>query len=545
MVSSGAVCPPSPKNETVADFLPQSEERRALCAALKRHRESPAIDCIPVVIGGQASKGERVVAVRSPQEKARVLGHCAQASRRELRTAIDQAVAVQRTWTEMAFADRAAIFLKAADLLAGKYRYDVAALTMLGQGKTCHQAEIDAVCELVDFLRFNVYFASKIQKIQPLHSSPGIWNYSEMRGLEGFVFAVAPFNFTAISANLAAAPALMGCSVVWKPAPTAVLASYLCFEVFREAGLPDGVIQFVPGDPSVIGGIAINDPNLAGLHFTGSTRTFELLWSQIGANIGKYKNYPRIVGETGGKDFIFAHSSADPKQLIAGLIRGAFEYQGQKCSAASRAYISSSLWAACKDEFLATVAAIKMGDPNDFSNFVGAVIDERSFNKVCSYIDHAKGSSAARILCGGERDDSVGYFIRPTVIEALDPNYQSMREEIFGPVLSVYIYDDAKEEAAIALCESTSPYALTGAIYARDRHVIARLSSVLRYAAGNLYINDKPTGAVVGQQPFGGSRKSGTNDKAGCELNLLRWVSMRSFKETLSPVVDYSYPYMN
>ncbi len=433
--------------------------------------------------------------------------------------------------------------MKAAELLAGKYRAVINAATMLGQSKTCHQAEIDASCELIDFFRFNVAFAERIYSEQP-QSARGIWNRSEVRGLEGFIYAIAPFNFTSIAVNLPAAPALMGCSVLWKPAPTSLLSAWVGMQILEEAGLPPGVINMVVGDPAMISSVALAHPELSGIHFTGSTSVFNMLWKTVGQNIDQYKTYPRLVGETGGKDFVFAHPSAGVQELVTGLIRGAFEFQGQKCSAASRAYIPQSLWPAVKEGLLATAEQIKVGDPTDFTNFMGAVIDQKAFTKIKSYIDDAKQSKDARIIFGGQCDSSVGYFIQPTIIEALDPHYRSMKEEIFGPVLSIYVYDDAHLEEALVLCDTATPYALTGAIYAKDRRVIAQLTKALQHSAGNFYINDKPTGAVVGQQPFGGSRASGTNDKAGSIWNLLRWCSHRTIKENFHPITDFRYPYM-
>ncbi|MBI2602563.1 MAG: L-glutamate gamma-semialdehyde dehydrogenase [Deltaproteobacteria bacterium] len=539
----GLYHPPTPINEPILSYAPGTQERKTLKAALDRFSPGAPKD-LPLVIGGKRRKGAGSMDVTCPHAKREVLARCAQANTADAEAAVGAALAAQKDWSRFPFAERASVFLKAADRLAGEYRAEINAATMMGQGKSVHQAEIDAACELIDFLRFNVYFAQKIYESQPLYSPRGLWNRSEARALEGFVFAVGPFNFTAISVNLATAPALMGCTVVWKPAPTAVLASYLMLEVLEKSGLPPGVINFIAGEPEVMGKTVLGNPNLAGIHFTGSTTTFQHLWSTVGQNIASYKTYPRIVGETGGKDFVFAHSSADPQELITALIRGAFEYQGQKCSAASRAFIPRTLWKQIKDKLVAETEMIKMGDPRDFSNFMNAVIDARAFVKIKGYIDHAKQASDAKILCGGECDDSVGYFVRPTIIEAINPLYRSMTEEIFGPVLTIYVYDDNKEAEAVKLCEESTAYGLTGAVMACDRMAIDRLSRSFLNTAGNFYINDKPTGAVVGQQAFGGGRKSGTNDKAGSEWNLARWVSFRSVKENFLPLTDYRYDFM-
>lgn len=532
---------PEPRNEAVLTYQPGSPEKLSLKAELKRQRENPAN--IPLVIGGKHIHTNDSEALVAPHRFQMGLGKASQASEEHIEQAITAAVTAQRDWSTCPWQDRAAIFLKAAELLATKYRAAMNAATMLGQSKTAYQAEIDAACELADFWRFNVQFMEEIYGDQPI-SSAGTWNRVEARGLEGFVFAVAPFNFTSISLNLATAPALMGSAVVWKPAATAMLSSWLGMQILEEAGLPAGVINMVTGKASMIGDRCLASPDFAGLHFTGSTATFNHLWKSIGQNVDRYRSYPRIVGETGGKDFVFAHASADVAALVNALVRGAFEYQGQKCSAASRAYIPQSLWSEVKQRLVAEVNSIQMGDVEDFSNFMGAVIDRRAFNKIKGYIEEARSSPDAAIIAGGECDDKLGYFIRPTVIEAKTPTYRTMREEIFGPVLTVYVYDDRKLLEAVELCDKSSPYALTGAIFARDRYVIQQLTAALANAAGNFYINDKPTGAVVGQQPFGGARASGTNDKAGSKLNLTRWMSLRTIKETFVPPVGYRYPHM-
>ena len=443
----------------------------------------------------------------------------------------------------MGWESRAAVFLKAADLLAGRYRQVLNAATMLNQSKSVFQAEIDAACELIDFWRFNAAYMPQIYEQQP-ESAPGMWNYVEYRNLEGFIFAVTPFNFTSIAGNLPTSPALMGNTVVWKPASTAVYAAHWLMQLLKEAGLPDGVINMVPGSGAQIGDPAMNHPELGGVHFTGSTEVFQGMWRTVGANIASYKSYPRIVGETGGKDFIFAHASADPQELAAGLIRGAYEYQGQKCSAASRAYIPESLWSSFRDDLLGAIDSITYGDITDFTNFMGAVIDRSSYETLKAGIEAARHDADADVICGGTCDDSRGYYISPTVIQAHDPHYTTMETELFGPVLTVYVYKDSEYEQTLELCDATSPYALTGAVFATDRHAINLAHDKLQHAAGNFYINDKPTGAVVGQQPFGGSRASGTNDKAGSYLNLIRWVSARTTKETFGPPRDYRYPYM-
>jgi 1-pyrroline-5-carboxylate dehydrogenase len=533
---------PSPTNEPIHQYKPMSAEKKLLLKELEETRRS--CEKVPLVIGGEKLWKERTHRVLEPHKHSSQIGEYQEAEEKDVLAAIEVSCAAGKVWSRMPWEERASVFLKAADLLSTKYRQKMNAATMLAQSKTCFQAEIDAVCELADFFRFNARFAQEIYEEQPVHSPFGQWNRTVNRGLEGFVFAVGPFNFTSISLNLACAPALMGCSVLWKPAPAAVLSSWVGLQFLEEAGLPPGVINLVTGDPSRIGEIALNHRELAGVHFTGSTGTFDYIWGRVGANISNYRNYPRLVGETGGKDFIFAHKSASQEELLVAMLRGAFEYQGQKCSAASRAYIPQSLWKTLKEPLIEQVNQIKMGDPTDFTNFMSAVIDKRSFSKITSYIDHAKVAQDAKILCGGEYDDTEGFFVRPTVIETTNPRYRSMVEEIFGPILTVYVYPDDELEAVLKLCDESTPYALTGAIFARDRSVIESLSETLRYSAGNFYINDKPTGAVVGQQPFGGSRRSGTNDKAGSRTNLLKWVTPQTIKENFLSMTNWRYPHM-
>lgn len=542
MTNSRATVPP-PCNEPVLTYAPGSPERKALQTEVARQSEGVAE--IPLWIAGKPMTTRNTVTVSSPHQHRHSLAQASQADGPAVEAAIDAAIAAAPGWGEMSFDDRAAVFLKAADLAAGPYRARLNASTMLGQSKTCHQAEIDAACEIIDFFRYNVAFAAQIHAEQPT-SGAGMWNRLEYRPLEGFVFAITPFNFTAIAANLPAAPALMGDTVVWKPATTALLSNFVLVDLLHEAGLPEGVINFVPGSPEVVAGRCLADSRLAGVHFTGSTAVFNSIWQTVGQNIGRYRTYPRLVGETGGKDFIFAHPSADPDALLVALVRGAFEYQGQKCSAASRAYIPESLWKTLRPRVVDLVQSLKMGDVADFSNFMGAVIDAKAYARVKGYIEHARtaGGSKVQIIAGGECDDRTGYFIRPTILETQDPQYRSMTEEIFGPVLTVFPYADRDFETTLKVCESSGSYALTGAIFARDRRDITRMTGILRHAAGNFYINDKPTGAVVGQQPFGGARASGTNDKAGSPLNLLRWTSPRTIKETFAPPKDYRYPYM-
>jgi 1-pyrroline-5-carboxylate dehydrogenase len=534
---------PPPVNEPVKSYGPGSPEKAALKSELARQK-AETVD-IPLVIGGEHRYTKAHETVTCPHEHARVLARSPSATEGDIDAAIDAANKARRDWQAMPWESRAAIFLKAAELLATKYRAKMNAATMLGQSKTAFQAEIDAACELIDFWRFNVHFMREIYQEQPL-SAPGMWNRSVARGLEGFVYAVTPFNFTSIALNLATAPALMGCTVLWKPAHTSMLSSWLGMQILEEAGLPPGVINLVAGDPRMVSSRVLPHRDLAGLHFTGSTGTFNTLWKQVAQNLDSYRAYPRLVGETGGKDFVFAHPSADVGALVTALVRGAFEYQGQKCSAASRAYVPKSLWKEVKERLVAETSELKLGDPEDFRNFMGAVIDQRSFEKIKGYIEAVKrDGNAAQILAGGECDDKTGWFVRPTVIEAKDPTYRTMCEEIFGPVLTVHVYDDGKLDDTLSLCERTSPYALTGAIFARDRAALDHMTTRLEHAAGNFYINDKPTGAVVGQQPFGGARSSGTNDKAGSKLNLLRWMSSRTIKETFVPPTSYRYPYLD
>ncbi|GAA2651298.1 L-glutamate gamma-semialdehyde dehydrogenase [Streptomyces lunalinharesii] len=538
---------PVPVNEPVHSYAPGSPERFRLEAKLKELAGNPIE--LPMTIGGarRMGGGERFDVVQPHHHSAR-LGTYANATVQDGRDAVDAALAAAPAWRAMSFDDRAAIILKAADLLAGPWRETLAAATMLGQSKTAQQAEIDTPCELVDFWRFNVHFARQILAEQPPVNSPGVWNRSDHRPLEGFVYAITPFNFTAIAGNLPTAPALMGNVVVWKPSPTQTFAAVLLMRLLEEAGLPPGVINLVTGDGKDVSEVALTHPELAGIHFTGSTKTFQYLWKTVGTNIEKYKTYPRLVGETGGKDFIVAHPSADRAVLKTAMTRGAFEFQGQKCSAASRAYVPASLWnAGFKEEFAAEVDALTMGDVTDLAHFMGAVIDERSFAKNKAAIDRAKADPTVEVVAGGTYDDGVGYFVRPTVLVSTDPENEIFKDEYFGPILGVHVYDDSTEggyEAMLDQMESASAYGLTGAVIAQDRAAAAATCERLRFAAGNFYINDKPTGAVVGQQPFGGGRASGTNDKAGAKQNLMRWTSTRSIKETLVPPTDYRYPHM-
>ncbi len=538
---NGIVDVPVPINEPVLGYAPQSPERARLTdmlAAMSRR----TIEITPV-IGGRRVRTRNTAQSVMPHDYKHVLAIWHKAGAREVKRAITAAHEAHPAWSRMPWESRAAIFLKAADLLAGPWRMKFNAATMLGQSKTCHQAEIDAACELIDFFRFNVQYMREIYANQPA-SAPGMWNMMEYRALEGFVFAVTPFNFTSIAGNLPTAPALMGNTVVWKPASSAVYSAWFVMELLEEAGLPPGVINFVPGSAGDVGDPVLASPELAGVHFTGSTAVFQGMWRTIGANIARYKGYPRIVGETGGKDFVFAHPTADVDPLVTALVRGAFEYQGQKCSAASRAYIPASLWPRVEKGLKKQIAEIAVGDPADFRNFMGAVIDASAFKTIKGYIDFAKRSKDATIVAGGGCDARKGYFIQPTVIRTKRPDFRLMREEIFGPVLTVYVYADAKLDEALALCDSGSPYALTGAIFSQDRYEIVRMAEALTHAAGNFYINDKPTGAVVGQQPFGGGRASGTNDKAGSYLNLVRWTNARTIKETFVPPSHFSYPFL-
>lgn len=523
------------------DYAPGTTERQKLQNALAKWRSE--IQNIPMFIGGKEIRTGIVQQIFPPHDLAHKIGEFHIGNDEHARMAIDAALAAKESWESMPWEQRAAIFLKAADLFATKYRYDISAVTMLGQSKNAYQAEIDAVCELVDFLRFNVQYMAEIYAEQPGENSPGIWNRLEYRPLEGFVFAVTPFNFTAIAGNLPTAAAMMGNVVVWKPADTQVYSANLLMRVFKEAGLPDGVINLIYGDGPTIGDVIFNHRELSGLHFTGSTQVFRHMWKTIGMNIEKYRSYPRIVGETGGKDFVLVHPSAHADVVSTALLRGAFEFQGQKCSAASRAYIPQSLWPTVKEQLIADLKTMKIGPTEDFTNFINAVIDEKAFDKIANYIDNAK-KDGVEIIAGGGYDKTNGYFIEPTVIVANDPKYTTMCEEIFGPVLTIYVYEDNQWQEMLKLVDSTSEYALTGAVIAQDRYAIAEATWALRNSAGNFYINDKPTGAVVGQQPFGGARGSGTNDKAGAKVNLLRWVSQRTIKETFNPPTDYRYTFL-
>ncbi|WP_214411227.1 L-glutamate gamma-semialdehyde dehydrogenase [Sphaerisporangium fuscum] len=533
---------PVPANEPVYGYAPGSAERSALESRIKE-LSGAAIDLTMTIGGEQRMASGAAIDVVQPHNHAHVLGRTADASATDVRAAIDAALKAAPAWRALSFDERAAIFLKAADLLAGPRRATLNAATILGQSKSAQQAEIDAACELIDFLRFNVAFARQLLNEQPI-SSPGVWNRMEYRPLEGFVLAITPFNFTAIAGNLPTSAALMGNVVVWKPSPTQQFAAHFTMRLLEEAGLPPGVINMVTGNGAAVSEVALTDPNLAGIHFTGSTATFQHLWATVGANIASYRGYPRLVGETGGKDFVLAHPSADPAVLTTALIRGAFEYQGQKCSAASRAYVPRSIWSAIRDEVVATAESLTVGDvAADLSTFMGAVIDGRAFAKNKAAIDRARATDSINVLTGSY-DDSTGYFIRPTVLEGSDPADEIFVKEYFGPVLAVHVYDDSRYDAVLDQMESVSPYALTGSIIAQDRYAIASASERLRFAAGNFYVNDKPTGAVVGQQPFGGARASGTNDKAGSIFNLVRWVNARAVKETFNPPVDHRYPHM-
>jgi len=530
---------PSPENEPVRSYAPGSDERRAVQERLQELRNQTVE--IPAFIGGSPMYPGPTSEVVPPHDHQHVLGHVHQCGSDAVADAIDAAMEAKAEWAAMDFSDRAAIFLRAADLIAGPYRDTLNAATMLGQGKSIHQAEIDAACELIDFLRFNVHYAEQIYRDQP-NDSPGVWNQMQYRPLEGFVLAVTPFNFTAIQGNLPTAPALMGNTVLWKPASRSVYSAFFFYKILEEAGLPPGVINMLPADDgAAVGDPALQSEHFAGLHFTGSVGTFDHLWSTIGDNLDTYRTYPTIVGETGGKDFIVAHPSAHIEQLSTAVVRGAFEYQGQKCSASSRLYMPESIGADIRGKITAQLDEVSVGPPEDFTNFVNAVIDDRAFDKIVSYIEHARESDDAEIIYGGDYDDSTGYFIEPTIILAHDPKEKTMREEIFGPVTTVYVYPDEEFASTLTLVDETSPYGLTGSIFARDRAAIKLASDVLEQAAGNFYVNDKPTGAVVGQQPFGGARRSGTNDKAGSAYNLMRWVSPRAIKETFDPPTHYSY----
>lgn len=533
---------PVPVNEPVLNYSPGSPEKTELKKKLAE-LQSKEIE-IPLIIGGEEIKTGKTAEIRVPHNLSKKLGVYHKAGEKEVKMAIEAALEARKLWSEMPWEHRASIFNKAAELLSGPWRAAINAATMLGQSKTAYQAEIDSACELIDFWRFNSFYMTQIMAEQP-YSSKGMWNRLEYRPLEGFIFAVTPFNFTSIAGNLPTAPVIVGNVSLWKPASSAVYSAYYLMKLWEEAGLPKGVINFIPGSGGQVGDPVMASSDLAGIHFTGSTAVFHAMWKTIGDNIHNSKYYPRIVGETGGKDFIFAHNSADVDALVVAAIRGAFEYQGQKCSAASRMYIPKSIWKEFKQKYTSEVSKIKMGDIEDFTNFMGAVIDKGAFNSIKSYIDYAKSSKDAEIITGGNCDDSKGYFIEPTTIVTTDPSFKTMQEEIFGPVLTMYVYDDNKFDEALDLCNTTSPYALTGAIWSQDRNVLIKMSDKLKNAAGNFYINDKPTAAVVGQQPFGGGRASGTNDKAGSAMNIMRWMTVRTIKETFVPPKDWKYTFMN
>lgn len=538
---SSSIVPPRSINEPVLGYAPGSPERATLKAALAR-TTGETIE-IPVIVGGQEIRTGQLVDVVSPHDHRRVLARAHQADAATIQKAIEASREAWRAWSGTRFEDRAAIFLKAADLLAGPWRATVNAATMAGQSKTAFQAEIDSACELIDFWRFNVQFAERLYREQP-ESMPGVWNRMEHRPLEGFVYAITPFNFTAIGGNLPTAPALMGNVAIWKPANTALLSNYYVMKLLEAAGLPPGVINFLPGDPVQVSNALLADRYMAGIHFTGSTAVFQTLQRQVADHLSAYVSYPRIVGETGGKDFVLAHPSADVDALAVALVRGAFEYQGQKCSAASRAYLPESLWPRVKERTLAMIAEIRMGDVADFRNFMGAVIDRRAWDRLTGYLARAKQDAGVTILAGGGANAERGFFVEPTLIQVEDPRYRTMCEEMFGPVLTAYVYPDQRWAETVTLVDQTGPYALTGAVFAQDRLALAEAERALRFSAGNFYVNDKPTGAVVGQQPFGGARASGTNDKAGSILNLMRWTSPRSIKETFVPPKDFRYPFM-
>ena len=538
-MTHGVFQTPTPRNEPIRAYAPGSPERESLKRRLAE-LTAEKVD-IPVVIGGQEIRTGDTERVRSPHDHQRDLGVFHQAGPKEVARAIEVAEAARREWSRMPWQERAGVLLRAAELLATTWRDTINAATMLGQSKTAHQAEIDSACELIDFVRFNVHYSERLYSEQPI-SSPGVWNRLEHRPLDGFVFAITPFNFTAIAGNLTTAPAMLGNTVLWKPASTSMLSNWHWLRLMREAGLPDGVINFLPGRGPVVGDVVLPDRRLGGIHFTGSTSTFQTIWRTVGENIAKYGQYPRLVGETGGKDFVFVHPSAGAQEVAVGLVRGAFEFQGQKCSAASRAYIPRSMWNDVRERMGAMLSEVKVGNVADFRNFMGAVIDAKSFGKLKDVIEAARANPRAELVFGGECDDAEGWFVQPTVIRVDDPRHDGMCTEYFGPILTVYVYDDLKIDETLTLCDTTSEYALTGAIFARDRAFIDKATNALRFAAGNFYVNDKPTGAVVGQQPFGGSRASGTNDKAGSILNLMRWVSPRTIKETFVPATDWRYP---
>jgi len=531
-----------PENETVLSYAPGTEERDLLKKELDRQKNQHVE--IPLIIGGKEIRTGNTVNVVCPHDHKQILGTCHLGGEKEVNMAINAAMKAKKEWEEMEWHQRASIFMKAGELLSQRYRHVLNAATMLGQSKTCYQAEIDSACELIDFYRFNAHYLQEIYRTQQIHNSKGVWNRIEYRALEGFVFAVTPFNFTAIAGNLPLSPAIMGNTVLWKPASTSLLSNYYIMQILKEAGLPDGVINFLPGSGGNIGNPTIDSELFSGIHFTGSTAVFGSIWQRIAGNIRKYRSYPKTVGETGGKNFIFVHNSANVHEVAAAATRGAFEYQGQKCSAASRMYVPKSMWNELKSVMRDMAESIRMGDICDFRNFMGAVIDQKSYDTTMNYIAKAELSSEAKIIAGGKGDDKNGYFIRPTIIETTNPHFITMEEEIFAPVLTVFVYDDNNFEETLELCDRTSPYALTGAIFATERKVIVQAEQALRHCAGNFYINDKPTGAVVGQQPFGGARGSGTNDKAGSHMNLLRWVSPRTIKESFVPSESYEYSFM-
>jgi len=532
---------PSPINDPIKTYAPGTPERSALKKKLA-DMSAQKIE-VPLIIGGKEVRTGDTATQIMPHRHGHVIATWHKAGPAETKKAIQAAADAKKEWASWKLEDRAAVFLRAADLLMTTWRETINASTMMNQSKTSHQSEIDAVTESIDFLRFNAHYAEQVYGLQP-YSPPGMWNQLEYRPLEGFIYAVTPFNFTSIGTNLSSAPAIMGNTVIWKPASSTVYSNYYIFKLFEAAGLPPGVINFLPGNASTISDSLLNDHDLGGIHFTGSTEVFQSMWRTAGENITKYKSYPRLVGETGGKDFIIAHASAEPDAVMTAIIRGGFEYQGQKCSAASRVYIPDGMWKGLRDRLVETTNSISMGDVADFRNFMGAVIDRNSFKKLAGYLDETRRSSDAQIIAGGEVDDSVGFFVRPTLIHAKRPDYRTMCEELFGPVVTIYVYPEKEWHSTLELVDRTSPYGLTGAVFSTDRAAIADAHKTLRYAAGNFYINDKPTGAVVGQQPFGGARASGTNDKAGSILNLLRWVSARTIKETFIPPTSYKYPFM-
>ncbi|PJA26519.1 MAG: 1-pyrroline-5-carboxylate dehydrogenase [candidate division Zixibacteria bacterium CG_4_9_14_3_um_filter_46_8] len=532
---------PIPHNEPIYSYAPDTRDRDKIVEAIAALKKKPRD--IPMIINGEEIRTNEKIEIRSPHNHSLLLGNYYRGGKKEIQMAVEASLEAWKQWSNLGWEHRAAIFLKAADLLAGPYRYEMNAATMLAHSKNVFQAEIDCVCELVDFFRFNAYFMQEIYDIQP-ESVPTMWNRLDYRPLEGFVLAVTPFNFVSIGGNLPTSPAMMGNVCIWKPASTGVYTAHIIMKILMEAGLPKGVINLITARGSDVGELILKNPHLAGVHFTGSTSTFQSMWKTIGNNIENYKTYPRIVGETGGKDFIFVHNSADAAQVATAITRGAFEYQGQKCSAASRAYVPQSLWIVIKELLVKQAKEIKMGDPENFSNFVNAVIDEAAFDTIVSYIEYAKKSNEAKFIYGGDYDKSKGFFISPTAIVTTNPHFATMEKEIFGPVMTIYVYQDDKYLETLRICDKTSPYALTGAIFGRDRLAVELAEMVLRHAAGNFYINDKPTGAVVGQQPFGGSRASGTNDKAGSYLNLIRWTSPRTIKENFVPPKDFKYPFM-